>query len=207
MFRSSPHTRSSGLRALLISFLIFWLVLNAFGPGASAGFQDADATAPFAGIRDLIYRQKYNEAIIQLEQLLEKNPRNGEALTYLATANLYQGLAFTKAQKDFKDALQAGGGATFFVTHSHEKFSTADVVDYCRGWLNFRAGGVEFIPIDGAHGFKLKYNEVEEFKINRLSKKVFHIKAGEKNQNFRGRPNSDLEPLLIVALYQSFARN
>lgn len=206
MFRFSHQTRS-GLRAILVSLLVYWLVLSGVGPSVSAASQGSDGPAAFDGIRNLIYRQKYNDAIVQLEQVLEKTPRNGEALTYMATANLYQSLAFTKALKDFKEAFQAGGGATFFVTHSHENFSTADVVDYCRGWLHLRAGGIEFIPIDGTHGFKLKYSEVEEFKINRLSKKVFHIKAGEKNQNFRGRSNSDIEPLLIVALYQSFARN
>lgn len=163
--------------------------------------------ATFAGIRDLIYRQKYDEAITQLERVLENHPRDGEARTYVATANLYQNSDFTRAQADFKEAYKAGGGATFFVTHSHEKFSTEDVVDYCRGWLHLRANGVEFVPIEGNHGFKSRYDEVEEIKRNRLSKKVFHLRVGEKNQNFRGRSNTEVEALLIIALFKSFARS
>lgn len=199
--------RSSALRALPILLLAFWLVANGARVNEPPALQAAAGGAPFAGILDLIYRQKYNEAITRLEQVLERNPRNGEALTYLATASLYEELNFTKAQSDFKEAFKAGGGATFFVTHSHEKFSTGDVVDYCRGWLHLRTDGVEFVPIEGSHGFKFRYSEVEEFKTNRLSKKVFHIRVGEKNQNFRGRSNSEVEPLLIIALYRSFARN
>lgn len=193
------------MRAVL--WLALGLVLN--GPRANqpVALQSPSGDATLAGILDLIYRQKYNEAITRLEQVLESNPRNGEALSYLATASLYKDLNYTKAQADFKEAFKNGGGATFFVTHSHEKFSTDDVVDYCRGWLHLRINGVEFVPIEGNHGFKSKYAEVEEVKRNRLSKKVFHIKVGEKNQNFRGRSNSDVEALLIIALYKSFARS
>jgi tetratricopeptide (TPR) repeat protein len=173
----------------------------------AAAPQAPNDRAAFTGVLDLIYRQKYNDAITQLERMLEKNPANGDALTYLATANLYLDLDFTKAKRDFETAFKAGGGATFFVTHSHERFSTGDMVDYCRGWLHLRSDGVEFVPIEGSHHFKAGYNEVEEFKTNRLSKKVFHIRVGGKNQNFRGRSDSDVEPLLIIALYKKFARN
>lgn len=191
----------------MISLLAFWLLLAGARAEEAVFFQAPNSTASLAGILDLIYRQKYNEAITRLEQILERNPGNGEALTYMTTANLYHDLNFTEAKKEFETAFKAGGGATFFVTHSHEKFSTGDVVDYCRGWLHLRADGVEYVPVEGSHGFKSKYNEVEEFKRNRLSKKVFHIRVGEKNQNFRGRSNSDVEPLLIISLYKSFARN
>jgi tetratricopeptide (TPR) repeat protein len=190
-----------------ICFLAFWLLTTGFRETGHAAIQTPTNPAAFAGILDLIHRQKYNEAITRLEQLLEKNPANSEALTYMATANLYHDLNFTKAQKDFGEAFKAGGGATFFVTHSHEKFATEDVVDYCRGWLHLRSDGGEFVPLDGSHGFKFKYKELEEFKQNRLSKTVFHIKVGGRSQNFRGRSNSDLELLLIIALYKSFARN
>jgi tetratricopeptide (TPR) repeat protein len=190
-----------------ICFLAFWLLTTGVRETGHAAIQTPTNPAAFAGILDLIRRQKYNEAITRLEQLLEKNPANSEALTYMATANLYHDLNFTKAQKDFGEAFKAGGGATFFVTHSHEKFATEDVVDYCRGWLHLRLDGGEFVPLDGSHGFKFKYKELEEFKQNRLSKTVFHIKVGGRSQNFRGRSNSDLEPLLIIALYKSFARN
>lgn len=158
-------------------------------------------------ILNLLYRQKYDDALSRLEQVLEKDPGNAEALTYTATAMLYQDLNYTKAKREFEEAFKAGGGATFFVTHLHEKFNTDDVVDYCRGWLNLRRDGVEFLPIEGRHGFKVRYHEVEEFKTNRLSKSTFHIKVSAKSQNFSGRTKGELEPLLIIALYKSFTRN
>lgn len=158
-------------------------------------------------VLDLIYRQKYDDAITRAEEILERDPRNAEALTYRATASLYQTLNMSQAQKDFEEAFKAGGGATFFVTHSHEAFTTGADVDYCRGWLHLRAGTVEFVPLDSSHAFKLKYGELEEFKRNKLSKKAFHIKAGKETYNFRGRTNSEVEALLVVALYNSFARN
>lgn len=205
MFPRSP-LRSSAWRAIPISWLAFCLLLTGVRANKPAALQAPTDSPAFAGVLNLIYRQKYNEAITQVEQVLEKNPGNGEALTYLATAKLYHDLNFTKAKKEFEDAFKAGGGATFFVSHSHEKFNTEDMVDYCRGWLHLRRDGIQFVPTEGPHGFKLKYTEVEEFKTNRLSKIVFHIKVGGKSQNFRGRSNSDLEPLLIIALYKSFDR-
>ena len=53
------------------------------------------ATGP--AILDLIYRQKYDDAITRLEEILEKDPKNAEALTYMATANLYLHQNFTTA--------------------------------------------------------------------------------------------------------------
>jgi tetratricopeptide (TPR) repeat protein len=164
-------------------------------------------SAPVDVALDLIRRQRYADAITRLERILESNPNNGEALTYLATANMYNDLNFTKAKKEFDEAFKAGGGATFFVSHSHEKLSTDEIVDYCRGWLQLRRDSVEFVPNEGTHGFKLKFSEILEFKQNRFSKTVFHIKDREKNRNFRGRSASELEPLLILAVYKSFARN
>ncbi|HYV09660.1 MAG TPA: tetratricopeptide repeat protein [Pyrinomonadaceae bacterium] len=158
-------------------------------------------------ILDLIYRQKYDDAITRLEEVLEKDPKNAEALTYMATANLYLHQNFTTALEDFKAAFNAGGGATFFVTHSHEKFNTDYVADYCRGWLHLRKDGIEFVPSEGTHGFKINYGEVEEFKVNRLSKRAFHIKFNQKSQNFYTRSNTEFEPLLIIALHKSFTRN
>ena len=155
-------------------------------------------------VLELIKNQKYDEAITHLEQVLERDPENTEAITYMATANLYQSRNFFKARDDFHKAFSAGGGATFFVTHSHEVFTTSDVVDYCRGWLHLRKNSVEFSPVDGNHGFKVQVDQITEFSINKLSKRAFHIKAVGKNQNFRGRSNTDFEPLLIVGLYKRF---
>jgi hypothetical protein len=167
----------------------------------------ATAQSTSSPILDLIYRQKYDEAITKLEEVLEKDPKNAEALTYMATANLYLHQNFTTALEDFKDAFNAGGGATFFVTHSHEKFNTDYIADYCRGWLHLRKNGIEFVPSQDTHGFKISYGEVEQFKVNRLSKRAFHIKFNKKSQNFYTRSNTEFEPLLIIALHKSFTRN
>jgi tetratricopeptide (TPR) repeat protein len=207
MFSSSHYSNTSTFRAIPISLLAFALLVPKTLIREDFVLQAPTGRAGFSRVLDLLYRQKYNEAIIEIERVLEREPANGEALTYLATAHLYQDLAYTKALNEFDTAFHAGGGATFFVTHSHESFSTGYVVDYCKGWLHLRAGGIEFVPTDGSHTFKSKYDEVKEFKINRLSKKVFHIKVGENNRNFRGRTNSEAEPLLIIALYKNFARN
>src|SRR5215813_248875 len=76
--------------------------------------QAANQSATSPAILDLIYRQKYDDAITKLEEVLERDPKNAEALTYMATANFYLHLNFTTALEDFKDAFNAGGGATFF---------------------------------------------------------------------------------------------
>ena len=201
MFLTSDCSRAIGFISIgLIGFLLLTLQVN-------GNVQTSTQSTIDPVVASLIHRQKYNEAITRLEQILERDPKNSEAITYMVTANLYQSLNFMQAQKEFKEAYKVGGGATFFVTHSHEVFSTGDVVDYCRGWLHLRKDGVEFVPIEGAHALKLQPSQIEEFKRNRLSKKVFHIKVGGKSQNFRGRSNTELEPLLIIALYKSFTGN
>lgn len=205
MYCHAHSSRLPGLVPLSLVVLVVGIVMITARASEYISIQTPTNPKGLAGIIELIYRQKYDEAITRLEQILERDPANGEALTYKATASLYQERSFTKAQKEFEEAFKAGGGATFFVSHSHELFSTGDAVDYCRGWLHLRGEGVEFAPLEGQHGFKFKYAELEEFKKNRLSKTVFHIKVGGKSQNLRGRSNSELEPLLIIALYKRFA--
>ena len=78
---------------------------------------------------------------------------------------------FHKSKEGVRRGFQSRRRATFFVTHSHEKMSTDDIVDYCRGWLHLGKDGVEFVPAEGAHGFKLKYPEIAEFKQNRFSRR------------------------------------
>jgi hypothetical protein len=196
---TSHYSSSALLPALLLAFS---LITGGMPVDRQSVTQSSTSQA-----LTLIYRQKYNEAITQLELILETDPANSEALTYMATVNLYRNLQFLQSQAEFEKAYKAGGGATFFVTHSHEKLNTDDVVDYCRGWLHLRKNTLEFAPVDGSHGFKINCNQVEEIKRNRLSKKAFHIKTGGKNHDFRGRSNTELEPLLIIALYKSFANN
>lgn len=207
MCRYSHYLPTSAFALIPVVVVASWLLLTGVRASGPTVVQTPTGTSTFSNIRDLIYRQKYNEAITRLEQVLEREPGNGEALTYTATANLYHDLNFTKAQNDFEAAFKAGGGATFFVTHSHEKINTDDVVEYCRGWLHLRADGIEYVPTGGTHGFKFRYDDVEEIKQNRLSKITFHIKVGGKSQNFRGRSNRELEALLITALFKSFSQH
>jgi tetratricopeptide (TPR) repeat protein len=202
MFITSRYTRLIALLALSLSLLLSQLPARVAG-----GTQSPTQSSPTAVALSLIYRQKYNDAITRLEETLEREPDNGEAQTLMATANFYQSLDFAKAQKDFDEAYKAGGGATFFVSHSHELVNSDDIVDYCRGWLHLRRDSLEYVPIDSNHGFKVTFAQVEEFKRNRLTKRLFHIKFDGKSQNFRGRSNTETEALLIVALYNRFTRN
>ena len=203
MLQFSHYSRMLALIMIFIGLLPYLLLKHADTIRAQTTVQATiDPVIP-----TLIHRQKYNEAITRLEQVLEQEPQNGEALTYLATANLYQNLEFTKAQKEFEAAFKSGGGATFFVTHSHEEFTTNDIADYCRGFFHLRKERLEFVSIDGLHTMNVPFNQVKEFKQNRLSKKAFHINFGGKTQNFLGRSNTELEVLLIIALYKSFTGN
>jgi len=201
MFLTSHCSRLIALLALSTALLIFTL------PTRVDSRQSSTQSSTNATALSLIYRQKYNDAITRLEETLEREPGNLEAQTLMATANFYQSLDFGKAQKDFEEAFKAGGGATFFVSHSHEIVNSDDIVDYCRGWLHLRRDSIEFVPIEGSHGFKVTFGQVEEFKRNRLTKRIFHIKFDGKSQNFRGRSNTETEALLIVALYNRFTRN
>jgi len=159
-----------------------------------------------AQARGLIRQQHYDSAVTRLEQYLETSPDDPEALTYLATAHLYADHDYLKAEEMFERAYRAGGGASFFVFHSHESMlSGEDITSYCRGWLHLRRGGLEFVPEEGDHGFRMTYAEVTEIKQNR-HKSFFHIKREGGNQNFRPRLDDERETLLILALYKKFSR-
>jgi|GEM_PF-2109828 len=202
MFLTSHYSR-----VLILLALSTALLLSSLPTRVHSCHQSSGQSLTTAAALNLIYRQKYNDAITWLEEIREREPGNIEAQTLMATANLYQSLDYGKAQKDFEEAFKAGGGATFFVSHSHELVNSDDVVDYCRGWLHLRRDSIEYVPIDGTHGFKVTFSQVEEFKRNRLTKRLFHIKFAGKSQNFRGRSNTETEALLIVALYNRFTRN
>ena len=186
----------------LLSLLVCAALLTAPAP-APRPQRSAEAVA---AAQKLIRQQRYSDAINHLEQFLETAPGDAEALTYLAAAQLYSDREYLKAQEAFTKAFRAGGGASFFVTHSHESMmSGEDVTNYCRGWLHLRRDRLEFVPDEGMHGFSVRHADVLEFKQNR-HKRFFHVKLGGANQNFRPRSGEELETLLILALYKRFSR-
>ncbi|HEX8558928.1 MAG TPA: hypothetical protein VF668_12540 [Pyrinomonadaceae bacterium] len=188
----------------MLSVLIFAALLLA--PPPSRAPRPQRSAEVVAEAQKLIRQQRYADAINRLEQFLETSPEDAEALTYLAAAHLYADREHLKASEMFTRAFDAGGGASFFVTHSHESvMSGEDVTNYCRGWLHLRRGRVEFAPDEGTHGFSARYADVAEFKQNR-HKSFFHLKLGGANQNFRPRTKEELETLLILALYKRFSR-
>jgi tetratricopeptide (TPR) repeat protein len=166
------------------------------GPTSQSALSDA---------KDLIRQSRSDNAISKLEVVLEATPNHAEALMYMGTAYLYKkDRDFLKAKEWFVKSFQAGGGAAFWVHHSHEKFGTEDLADYCRGWFFLRKGEVEFKPEEGDHAFRLPYSALKEFKQNRVGKTMFHIKDAKKNWNFRPRSQKEEEVWVILALYQKF---
>ena len=164
-------------------------------------------TAPreVAQAREMIAQRRYDDAISRLEQALDAKPGQPDALMFMGAAVLYSEMNPLKAQKLFEQSFQSGGGAAFYVGHSHEKLGTDEMSDYCRGWLYLRKGEVEFVAADSDHSFRLSYSEIKEMKQNRLSK-MFHIKDSNKTFNFRPRSGDEGEVLLTLALYKKFAR-
>jgi Flp pilus assembly protein TadD len=94
------------LAALLVCFM-------------AAGMPEQQSSANLIEIAArMIFQGRYNEAIGKLEQVLETAPQQPEAMTYLATAQLYLEGDFLKAQKRFEEAYRAGGGASFLVNQN-----------------------------------------------------------------------------------------
>jgi tetratricopeptide (TPR) repeat protein len=164
-------------------------------------------TAPreVAQAKEAIRQQRYNDAITRLEQTLEERPAEPQALEFMGAAVLYSERNFTKAQKLFEQSFQAGGGAAFWVSHSHEALGSDELADYCRGWLFLRKGEVEFAPENSEHGFRLSLSDLKEFKQNRF-RRLFHLKDGDKTYNFRPRTGDENEVLLILILAKKFSR-
>lgn len=186
----------------MLPLLLSATLLLAAAP-TTAAQRPGDAVAE---ARKLIRQQRYNDAINRLEQHLEASPSDPEALTYFAAARLYADRDYLQGQEMFARAFHAGGGASFFITHSHESMmSGEDVTNYCRGWLHLRPGVIEYAPEEGGHGFRAAHNQVVEIKQNR-HKTFFHVKLGGANQNFRPRTGDERETLLILALYKKFSR-
>ncbi|HJQ23821.1 MAG TPA: hypothetical protein VKA60_07875 [Blastocatellia bacterium] len=158
-----------------------------------------------AQAKELLRQQRYNEAITRLEQALEARPADAQALAFMGAAVLYSERNFVKAQKLFEQSFAAGGGAAFWVSHSHEAFGSDELADYCRGWLLLRKGEVEFAPENSEHGFRLSLADIKEFKQNRF-RRLFHIKDNDKTYNFRPRTGDENEVLLILILAKKFSR-
>ena len=181
-----------------MAFILIIAILFSFLPQASVPKEVAMA-------REMIAQRRYDDAVSKLEQTLEAKPGQADALMFMGAAVLYGEMNFLKAQKLFEQSFQAGGGAVFWVNHSHEKLGTEEMADYCRGWLYLRKGEIEFAPSDGEHSFRLAYSDIKEFKQNRFTK-LFHIKDSNKTFNFRPRSGDGGEILLTLALYKKFAR-
>lgn len=187
----------------MLAVLFLTIILGVTEGLVPATQQKPDAVA---AARELIQKARYNDAINKLEQVLEVTPSHTEALSLMGTAVLYAERDFLKAKKRFEEAFRAGGGAVFWVSHSHEVLSAEELADYCRGWLYLRKGEVEFAPEDPQHAFRLPYSQVREFKQNRLAPSRFHLKDASKNFNFGPRTGDESEVLLIIALYKKFSQ-
>ena len=155
---------------------------------------------------EMIKEERYNDAINKLEQYLDSKPDDTEALTMLATARVYKENDYAKGLRHFEEAMKKGGGASFFVNHSHEvtKMGTGDPVNYCRGWLHLRKGWMTFIPDSSTHSLSLSAKEIIEIEQNRFpNKNLFHIKAGKEiNYNFTPRSHQQSEILLILVMFE-----
>jgi tetratricopeptide (TPR) repeat protein len=164
---------------------------------------------PLKGVeaaRELILERRYKDAITKLEEALETSPNHAEALSLLGAAYLYGDGDFIKAKKTFDASSRAGGGATFWVNHSHEKLGTSEPSDYCRGWFYVGKEGIEFAPEHGQHGFRLSYLGLKELKQNRLFKSQFHVNDGQKTFNFRPRTGDEGEVWLVVAMFKNLSK-
>lgn len=186
---------------------MFALILSALLLLASAPTTSTQKSKDVvAEAQRLIRQQRFNDAVNRLELFLETTPSDAEALAFYGTAQMYADRDFLKAQQTFEASFSAGGGASFWVNHSHQSsFDGDDLTDYCRGWLHLRKEGVEYVPDEGDHGFRMPYSDIAEFKQNRF-KTFFHIKREGKHQNFRPRTAEQRETLLILVLYKKFAR-
>ncbi len=181
--------------ALILSALLILAATPAQNPG------DVVSEA-----RKLIRQQRFDDAVNRLELFLESSPGHAEAMAYFGTARMYADKDFLQAKQIFEASFGAGGGASFWVNHSHQSsLDGDDLTEYCRGWLHLRKDGVEFAPDEGPHGFRMGYGEITEFRQNRF-KTFFHIKREGKHQNFRPRTADQRETLLILVLYNKFAR-
>ena len=156
--------------------------------------------------RELVRQQRYDAAVSRLEEFLEASPNNAEALSLMGAAQLYSRRDFLKAKALFEESFRAGGGATFWVHHSHEKLGDELLADYCRGWLYLDKTGITFTAEVEDHSFRLQYSAVKEIKQNRFFHSLFHVKDGARTFNFRPRTGEEAEVLLILTMYLKFSK-
>ncbi len=155
---------------------------------------------------EMIKEERYDDAINKLDQYLDSKPDDTDAVTMRATARVYKEKDYSKGVRHFEEAMKKGGGASFFVNHSHEvtKMGVGDPVNYCRGWLHLRKGQMTFVPDSSSHTLSLSAKEVTEIEQNRFpNKNIFHIKAGKSiNYNFAPRSHQESEILLILVMFE-----
>lgn len=174
-------------------------------------FQLPPSVAMAAG---MIKDERYDDAINKLEQLLATKPNDPEALTLLATARIYKDRDYLKGKELFEAAIKQGGGASFFVGHSHEVtvMSVGDPSNYCRGWLHLRKGTLSFVPDSSTHSIELAAADIKEFGRHGIHKKLVHVetkkdKDGKDHKfNFAPRSRLESETLLIIVMHQKLAR-
>lgn len=185
-------------------FLLFVLVVNLFSSSIVVGQTNPSTSTAL----ELIRKQRYNEAINALEQLLEVNPDNTEAIAYMGAAQLYSQLRIENAQKYYEKSLQSGGEAIFWVTYTKETLFGGNIEDDSRGWLHLRKGEIIFSPVEGDSLEPVRFSpsQIKEIKQNRTSKRMFHIKSGDKTYNFRPRSGTEEETLLIIIFYQKYVQ-
>jgi len=184
------------------------LVLAVCLYGQSAG-RFAELTAKGIAYLD---QGKFNEALNSLEEVWEQDQSDVAVAENLAMAYLYADHNLIKAKALDEQAIAAGGKASFFVQHPHEKigFVSGDMVEFCSGRLSVSRERMVFTSKDQRHSFVVEKGQIKEFKANHVygsSRGMYHLRtADKKDYNFRPRTWSEEEQQLIVQLVNEHLR-
>lgn len=155
---------------------------------------------------------KFNEALNSLEEVWEQDQSDVAVAENLAMAYLYADHNLIKAKALDEQAIAAGGKASFFVQHPHEKigFVSGDMVEFCSGRLSVSRERMVFTSKDQRHSFVVEKGQIKEFKANHVygsSRGMYHLRtADKKDYNFRPRTWSEEEQQLIVQLVNEHLR-
>jgi len=145
-------------------FTLFMLLVSLFSNSMVIGQTNISPSTAL----DLIRKQRYDDAINVLEQILEVNANNTEAIAYMGAAQSYSQLRIENAQKFYEKSLQSGGQAIFWVNYTKETLFGGNIEDDSRGWLRLRKGEIEFSPVDGNSIEPLRFSpsQIKEIKQN-----------------------------------------